>query len=46
MTARVVVYLGVVLLGVLLLLERPTPMAIAPPAGEPTSSLPATVPQG
>lgn len=30
MLARAVLYLGMVLIGVLLLLERPKPMAIAP----------------
>ncbi len=30
MLARLVLFMGAVLLGVLLLLERPTPMAIAP----------------
>jgi hypothetical protein len=30
MLARIVLYIGIVFVGVMLLLERPTPMAIAP----------------
>ncbi|MDX6752091.1 hypothetical protein SH611_19980 [Geminicoccaceae bacterium 1502E] len=38
MLARALLYLGMVLTGVLLLLERPTPMAIAPGELQPEES--------
>jgi hypothetical protein len=39
MLARVVLYLGIVVVGLMLLLDQPTPMAIAPREVQPNSTV-------